>query len=251
MKAGTPIDVALLRRQFAPLQAVWERRARRIDALSLRERVILFLSIVAVLAAIFDTLVLSPLSARAKQRGATQAQQAAELGQLREQFVAASRSVGADPAAGLHQRLEAAQAERTRLNGALREASGISSGEGLSAVLQRLLAQQPGLVLERLELLDDAPVTLPTLSLAALAGVAPQPAPAPSAQRPTLPVMPGMSWQGVELQVQGSYRELQRYLQALEHELPGLRWGEIHLVAGTPGDAPRLVAQLFLLKVQP
>ena len=60
-----------------------------------------------------------------------------------------------------------------------------------------------------------------------------------------------MSRQGVELQVQGGYRELQHYLQALEQELPGLRWGEIRLAAGAPGEAPRLVAQLFLLKVQP
>lgn len=252
MKAGTPIDMALLRRRLAPLKAVWERQARRIDALSLRERAILFLSIVAVLAAVFDAVVLTPLSARTAQRGAAQAQQSSELSQLREQFVAASRTVGADPAVELRQRLEAAQAERTQLNAALREAGSINSGEGLSAVLQRLLAQQPGLVLERLELLDDTPVTLPTLSpLYALAGVAPTPAPAPSAQRPTLPTMPGMSWQGVELQVQGGYRELQHYLQALEHELPGLRWGEMRLAASAPGDAPRLVAQLFLLKVQP
>jgi len=68
MKAQTPIDIALLRRRLAPWQARWERQAKRIDALSLRERAILFLSIAAVLAAIFDTAVLSPLSARAKQR---------------------------------------------------------------------------------------------------------------------------------------------------------------------------------------
>lgn len=238
MKAGTPIDMTLLRRRLAPLKAAWDRRARRIDALSLRERVILFLSIVAVLAAVFDTLVLSPLSARAKQRSATQAQQSAELGQLREQFVAASRTVGTDPATELRQRLEAAQAERQRLDGELRNGGSLRDAEALSAVLQRLLAQQPGLVLERLNLLDETPVT----TAAATVG---------SARGSISSAMPGMSWQGVELQMQGSYRELQHYLQALEHELPGLRWGEMRLAAGATGDAPRLVAQLFLLKVQP
>ena len=101
-------------------------------------------------------------------------------------------------------------------------------------MLQRLLAQQPGLLLERLVLLDDSPVMTATAATRSL----------PAA-------LPGMSWQGVELQVQGGYRELQHYLQALEHELPGLRWGEMRLAASAPGDAPRLVAQLFLLKVQP
>jgi MSHA biogenesis protein MshJ len=64
-------------------------------------------------------------------------------------------------------------------------------------------------------------------------------------------LMPGMSWQGVELRVQGSYHDTQRYLQALESELPGLRWGELRLSAAAAGEAPRLSAQVFLLKVQP
>ena len=252
MKAQTTIDLALLRRRLAPLQKGWERQAKRIDGLSLRERAILFLSIAAVLAAVFDTLVLSPLSTHAKQRNEQQAQQATEIGQLREQFVASSRSA-TDPAAQLHGQLDAAKAERVRLDAELRHASTISEGEGLSVVLQRLLAQQPGLVLERLTLLDDTPVVPPPISLVALAtGAAPASAPAAAAPvRPALPAMAGMSWQGVELQVQGSYRDTQHYLQALERELPGLRWGEMRLSAPAANEPPRLLAQLFLLKVQP
>ena len=250
MKAQTPIDLALLRRRLAPLQKRWARQARRIDALSLRERAILFLSIAAVLAALFDTLVLSPLSARAKARSDQETQQATELAQLREQFVAQSRS-GDEPAGQLRRQLDAAQAERTRLEAELRQASSLNAGEGLPLVLQRLLAQQPGLVLERVSLLDDTPVTVPGVSLVALATGAAPAASAPTAQRPTLPDMPGMSWQGVELQVQGSYRDIQRYTQLLERELPGLRWGEMRLTAPGPSEPPRLVAQLFLLKVQP
>ena len=160
MKAQTTIDMALLRRRLAPLRAAWERQAKRIDALSLRERAILFLSIASVLAALFDTLVLSPQAARAKQRSDAQAQQAAEIAQLREQFVAASRS-GNEPAGQLRRQLEAAEAERARLDDALRQASAITVGEGLPAVLQRLLARHPGLVLERLALLPDMPVAMP------------------------------------------------------------------------------------------
>ena len=141
MKASTPINLA-------PLRAGWERQARRIDALSLRERAFIFISIAAVLAALFDTLVLTPLSARNKLRTEAQAQQAAEVTQLRAQFVAASSTVN-DPAGQLRNQIEAAQAERLRLDAELRKAGSVSGGEGLSAVLQRLLAQQSGLVLER------------------------------------------------------------------------------------------------------
>lgn len=247
MKAQTTIDMALLRRRFAPLVAAWERQAKRIDALSLRERAILFLSIAAVLAALFDTLVLTPLSARAKQRSEAESLQAAEVAKLREQFVVASRNAG-DTSGPLRQQLEAAQTERTRLNAELRAASSVSGGEGLSTVLQRLLSQQPGLVLEKLALLDDAPVVAPRVSVAAAAASAAS-APGDAGQSAA---MPGMSWQGVSLQVQGGYGDIQRYLQALERELPGLRWGEMHLNApGANETRPRLRAQLFLLKVQP
>ncbi|KQW43562.1 MULTISPECIES: hypothetical protein [unclassified Roseateles] len=240
MKAQTTIDLALLRRRFAPLRARWERQAKRIDALSLRERAILFLSIVAVVALLFDTLVLSPQAARAKLRSQAQAKEAAEVGQLREQFVAASRVSASTPAAQLQTQLDAAKAERQRLDDALRQASTVSPAEGLSVVLQRLLARQPGLVLERLTLLDDAPVALPSAAASSPASASAAP-----------PSMPGMSWQGVELHVQGSYRDIQRYVQALEAELPALRWGEMRLSSGGPGETPRLLARIHLLKVQP
>lgn len=226
MNPQTPIDRALLRRRLAPLRAAWERQARRIDALSLRERAILFLSLVAVLAALFDTLVLSPHTARTRQRSEEAARQSSEVSRLREQFVAASQG-GSEPVAQLRRQLDGARAERARLDDQLRRAGSASQGEGLPTVLQRLLVQQPGLVLERLRLLDDAPTA--------------------GAQQPAIA---GVSWQGVELQVQGSYRDTQRYLQALERELPGLRWGEMRLSAGG-NEVPRLQAEIFLLKVQP
>lgn len=237
MKARVARDAALLRRQFAPLLKAWERHARRIDALSLRERAILFLCVVAVVAALFDRLVLTPQSERATLRAQQHTRQAGELTQLREQFVAASRDAGS-PDGALRGQIHAARGERARLDAALREAGSVSGGEGLSVVLQRLLARQPGLTLEKLQLLDDRPVSLPGAADAA------------SAPQPAVPALAGMSWQGVELHIAGSYRDMQRYLQALERELPGLRWGNLQLKAGG-SEPPRLQAQLFLLKVQP
>lgn len=237
MKAQTTIDLALLRRRLAPLRAGWERYAKRIDALSLRERAFLFLCVVAVLVLLFDSLVLSPHSARAKQRSDVQTQQATEISKLRQQFISASGSSAGTPVAQLQIQLERARNERGRLEAELRQASAISPAEGLSALLQRVLAQQPGLVLERLTLLDDSPVSLASTAASA-AGAAPA-------------SLPGMSWQGVQLQLQGNYRDMQRYLQALERELPTMRWGEMRLISSDASEAPRLIAQVYLLKVQP
>lgn len=244
MNAQTRIDGALLRKRLAPLIAAWERQARRIDGLSLRERAFLFLCIVAVLAAVFETLVLSPLSDRARQRQQAEARLATEVNALREQFVVESRDRG-DTNTPLKTQLDTARSERTRLDDAFRRAGSLSEGEGLSVVLQRLLARQPGLVLERLKLLEDVPVELP--GAAASAPGATTTAPAAAAA----PAFAGMSWQGVELHVQGSYADTQRYLQALERELPGLRWGDLRLVGGDGQEAPRLQVQVYLLKVQP
>lgn len=235
MNAPTPVQVSPLRKRLEPLIALWERQARRIDGLSLRERAFLFLCIVAVLAAIFETLVLSPLRDSAMQRQQAESRLAAELSGLREQFVAESRDRG-EAGNPLKTQLDTARSERTRLDEDFRRAGSLSEGEGLSAVLQRLLARQPGLVLERLKLLDDVPVELP----------------GPAASAPTAgTAFAGLSWQGVELHVQGSYADTQRYLQALERELPGLRWGDLRLVGGDGQDLPRVQVQLFLLKVQP
>jgi MSHA biogenesis protein MshJ len=242
MNARTTIDRALLRKRLAPLTAAWERQARRIDGLSLRERAILFLCLVAVLAAVFETLVVSPLGERARQRQQAEARLATEVNALREQFMTESRDRG-DANHPLKTQLEAARSERARLDDAFRHAGTLSEGEGLSAVLQRLLARQPGLVLERLKLLEDVPVELPGTAASSPATTPPSSAAAPA--------FAGMSWQGVELYVQGSYADTQRYLQALERELPGLRWGDLRLVGGDGSEPPRLQVQLFLLKVQP
>ncbi len=154
---------------------------------------------------------------------------------MREQFVQASRATAADPAHPLRMRFDAAQQERQQLDAALRQGGTLRSAEDLAPVLQRLLDRQPGLVLERFRLLGEPPAGQSAAS-------------APSGLPATLP---GMRWQAMELQVQGRYADLQRYLQALETELPGLRWGEIRITTGAPDEAPRLLAQVFLLKVQP
>lgn len=242
MNAQTRIDGALVRKRLAPLIAAWERQARRIDGLSLRERAFLFLCIVAVLAAVFETLVLSPLSDRARQRQQAEARLASEVNTLREQFVIESRDRG-DTNTPLRTQLDTARNERTRLDDAFRRAGSLSEGEGLTVVLQRLLARQPGLVLERLKLLDDVPVELPGTAASSPGATATATAAAPA--------FAGLSWQGVELHVQGSYVDTQRYLQALERELPGLRWGDLRLVGADGQDAPRLQVQVYLLKVQP
>ena len=61
------------------MKARWTRLAKRIDAMSLRERVILFLSLALVMAAVADSLVISPALDEQKALSAQLKKQAAEL----------------------------------------------------------------------------------------------------------------------------------------------------------------------------
>jgi MSHA biogenesis protein MshJ len=59
----------------------------------------------------------------------------------------------------------------------------------------------------------------------------------------------GLTRQGVELTVSGSYAELTRYVQTLEQALPYVRWGVMKLKSDKL--PPELTLQLFLVGVQP
>ena len=64
----------------------WKRQARRIDALSLRERAIMFASLAVALVAATDALVLSPRSAEQKAVATRLRAQATELMALRGRY---------------------------------------------------------------------------------------------------------------------------------------------------------------------
>ena len=61
---------------------------------------------------------------------------------------------------------------------------------------------------------------------------------------PTLPL------QGVDIGLRGAYNDLTQYVAAAEQALPGLRWGELSIVAGADGAA-ELTARVYLLENLP
>lgn len=217
MKTSGNPQLAKLRQRLA----AW---GHRIDAMSMRERVFMFLSAVAVLAATFDAVLISPLKAERDAQVALRDKEARELATLREQFVQTSRlGLGGDNPA--QQRLAAAQQLQQELRQSLAGAvSGTDSNRRLPALLGTLLAQHQHLTLQRLITITEAP---PHAS-----GVA----------------LTGLQWQGVELQISGSYADQMKYLRHLEQAVPGLHWGELKLRSqGT--DQPVLVQlRLYLLE---
>ncbi len=205
-------------------QTNWQTQAKRIDALSLRERVFLFLSIALVLAAVLDQFLIAPLTAEQALARQNQQRQATELKTLRQQFAEANQLNAADsPQGQLRAAIRAAQGETLELDQQLQQRSGLLDNQSqLPEVMGRLLRQQGRLTLVKLQTLDDA--ALPQSGSAT-----------PSS----------LKWRGVELQVSGDYLDLMRYLAELEAALPTLRWGELRLSS----DSGRALLQLQVFLV--
>lgn len=205
-------------------QTSWQTQAKRIDALSLRERVFLFLSIALVLAAVLDQFLIAPLTAEQALARQNQQRQATELKTLRQQFAEATQLNAADsPQGQLRAAIRAAQGETLELDQQLQQRSGLLDNQSqLPEVMGRLLRQQGRLTLVKLQTLDDA--ALPQSGSAT-----------PSS----------LKWRGVELQVSGDYLDLMRYLAELEAALPTLRWGELRLSS----DSGRALLQLQVFLV--
>lgn len=207
------------------MKAWWTVQAARIDALSLRERVFLFVSLLVALLAMADVLWLTPAQAAYKQVQQRLATQTAEVDRLRAELAAVSRSN--DPSQAVRDEISQSDVrlEALRKDIAALAPSAAAGSLSLEPVLVQFLQRRPGLRL----------VSSGTLSADALQGGAPQ--------------APGLVRRGLELKVTGPYGELTRYVKSLEQALPHLRWGAMHLVVDK--QVPELTLQVFVLEVQP
>ena len=201
--------------------------AAKVDALSLRERGILFFASIAVLLALADAVILAPAQSHFKTVQQRFATQNAEIARLRTELQVAGKPVDQN------------QAVRDSIAGVEQDIAGVNhdieaqlalagSGRALEPVLVQFLRRQPNLTL-----LGTS--TLKT-DVQAPSGV-------------STGAVPGLTRQGLELRVAGPYLELTRYVQNLEVALPHLRWGSVQIKAEQ--QPPEMRLQVFVLGVAP
>jgi MSHA biogenesis protein MshJ len=213
--------------------------ARRIDALSLRERVILFVSAVALLAGVADALVLSPQFALQKSLAQRMHHQNRELGALRQRVAQAAAPLGTDDsprgrALAALQRVHEEQAALARQLDTLlppADAARVATQPDLPQLLERVLRRHERLTLLQLATVDDG---ARSGGDAAASGTAP----ALPASRTALPA------RALELKLQGAYADLLQYLLDIERAVPGQRWSTWQLATGQ--GAPVLTLRLKL-----
>ncbi len=206
----------------------WEHAAERIDALSLRERVFLFLCLTVVLVLAIDTLVLDPLMREQREQQAIVQRQDEDLRRLRDQITQLNALNQGDTDLARRRREltalnEALQAQAQRLD-QIRQGS--SALPQLPQLLSQLLQKHERLQLTRL---DSAAKPAPEM-----------------AGRLTAPA--GLQWQAVDLELRGDYADLLHYLASLEQALPELRWGPLQIQSGGPDGAHRMSVQMYVLR---
>lgn len=259
-------------------QATWQNWAKRIDALSLRERAFIFLCLAAILIAGADSVFITPLKLEAQARAKAQLKQNQDLKLLRDQFTASATPLGAssntggqDEGSQLKTRLAAAQQQQAQLRLAVdagfknllqNQVPGINAANAggskpqvpqqLPELLATLLKQHPGLSLLKLASLPEGqgPTQFATQANSkGMAQAAPPAMKAASAAGPENFEMP-LTWQGLELQLAGEYLDQMRYLRQLELALPRLHWGELRLWSQGDGKPVLLQVQVFLPKAR-
>jgi MSHA biogenesis protein MshJ len=209
----------------------WEVQSVRINALSLRERVFLFLSIMACSMALVDVIWLSPAKVAHKLLMQRFEKQSADLQRTRDALKLVAQPV--DSGKAVRDELTAVKASLATLNQSIKATlPAQAEATPLAQVLVHLLRRHEGLTLLHTAVLAPEAASVKTAQ-ASGGGTAALPA--------------SFTRQGVELKVAGPYPELMRYVQTLEKAMPEIRWGAMTLKSDT--GPSELTLQLYLLGV--
>lgn len=196
----------------------------RVDALSLRERVIIFGAGVTLVYIAWQTLFMDPIAARAKiaeQHLADARQQAAVIDQV-------GTASSSDPTVMAALRNRALSGRLSALDGELNSlAQGYIAPDHMAELLRSLLAEQHGLKLVSFS-------NLPVESLSRAAGA--------KADEPIAPEDRGPFLHPVEMVVEGDYASVLAYLHALEAMPWRIHWRKLEMTSGEyPVNRVRLV----------
>lgn len=222
------------------MKRFWERYADRIDAMTLRERVLIFSAVTVVLVALLDAVLLDPESKKERRLSGAIAQHQAETKGLDAQVAKFAASPVQDAERARRERLAEVKRLLAETDSAIAaEERKFTAPDQMKRVVEEMLARNRGVQLVGMR-------TLATTSIAE--------ARATAGQKPaTKPATPGerlIYRHGMELTVSGGYLELLRYLEQLEALPTQLYWSELELNAASyPSHTLKIV--VYTLSLDP
>lgn len=245
------------------MKAKLKQYVDRLDAMSLRERVLIFLMLAAVIVALIFTSAIDPLIAKQKVLSQNLAQTQAQTQAMEAQIQALAEASKLDPDAANKQRLAQLQFQREAAYTDLAVMQkGLVSADKMTELLRDLLGKNPRLKLVSMKTLPASPL-LDTVKSDKPNLATPEPKleikpetkseaksetqPSPTSA-PTRIAQLGLYKHAVEITVDGSYADLLAYLNELEHMPWHVYWGSVSLSAR---DAPvsRLTLVVYTLSL--
>lgn len=222
----------------------WKQWADKFDALTLRERVMVFAACALALVFCGYFMVLQPLFSRHALLTASIAQNRGLATGVDKEIVLLVEASQNDPDQAARARLQVLLAETAKLKDGLRHMqSGLVAPERMLQLLESLLRQHARLRLVSMKTLPagvvgEAPAAAPAPASPATAAGAAAAKPQPAAQV--------LHRHGVEVVVEGSYPDMVNYMQALQTMPTQVFWGKARLEADAYPVA-RLTLTLYTL----
>ena len=205
---------------MSTLKAQWQRLADRVDAMSLRERALIFLAIAIVLIVLVNTMLIDPLLTRHKklQQEITQTQE--KTSAMLTQIQTLVKTWNVDPDIALRSRLAQLREQSDQTGKTLEDIqSGLVSPQRMPTLLDDILRHNRSLHLVALKTL---PVKVLGEPDTAVTGDAAKPV---QVQKPTTPESVVYK-HGVEITLEGSYLDLLHYLTEIEALPWHVFWGK-------------------------
>lgn len=233
------------------MKQYWQRIAQKADALSLRERIIVFAMVALVLLTLMNTALLEPQYARQKQLAKRIQEDQAKVIQIQVEIQQKRKAQAEDPDAANRTRLQELKRQVDQMHGTLQDMQkGLVSPDKMTELLDGILKRNGKLRLLSLK-------TLAATSLNESAPINNKPpdeknahvvAASAKAQAESAPTAGAIYKHGVELTVQGGYLDMLDYMAELERMPWQLFWGKAKLDVETYPKAT-LTLTLFTLSL--
>ncbi|MFC5460621.1 hypothetical protein [Massilia niabensis] len=217
------------------------RLAARIDALSLRERVLVFGAVAAGVVFLAFFFGLKPMFAKQEALRRQIVQQQNHIEGIDSEVRVTVEASQVDPDAPAREKLAAVRAQTEALAGSLRAMqNGLVAPERMAPLVDAILRANGRLQLVSMRTLAAEPIVAAQPSVPAAAGAAVTPAPAPAEAL--------LYRHGVEVTVRGNYLDMIGTMAALESMPTQLFWGRARLEAET-WPSSRLTLNLYTLSL--
>jgi MSHA biogenesis protein MshJ len=230
------------------MKQTWLRFAARIDALGLRERILVFLCAAAVLIELMNVTLLSPLFDKDAVLSSQIAQDQSQITGMQAEMRSSVANYNRNPDAAKQALLAQAKTQLAQMHASLEDMQkGLVSPDRMTGLLEDILKQNGRLHLISLHTLPAQDVTEPEQGKAP-ADKAAASADATADAKSASPVASAVYKHGVEIVLEGGYADMVSYMTALEGMPWRLYWGGAKLEVNDSSKL-RLTLTLYTLSL--